>query len=199
MPDPPNGSLITVYVLENPYPVSVLCLALAVILGWSGLYRDRLKWLPVALLLGLVGLGVLATGWLVMTAGEHSRRLTQSFVDEVVATDVRRARALLAGDATLAFDSPRNPGYNLKVIKDYLDRLALEKLVDSNRITSLRGYTKSGDIGVCHLTCWTSPSSGLGPVRSQWVLWVQKQDDGSWLISRITCVSINDRPASRYR
>lgn len=199
MPDPPNGSLITVYVLENPYPVGVICLALAVMMGWSGLYRGRLKWLPIAVLLGLTGLGVLVTGWLVRTAGEHSRRLTQSFVDEVVAADVRRATALLAADATLAFDSPRNPGYDLKVIKDYLEKLALEKLIDSNRVTHLRGYTKSGDIGECHLTCWTTPSSGFGPVRSQWVLWVERQDDGSWLISRITCVSINDRPASRYR
>ena len=109
------------------------------------------------------------------------------------------ATALLTTDVTLAFDSPRNPGYDLSVIKDYLDRLDVEKLVDSNRVTLLRGYTRSGDEGVCHLTCWRTPSRGFGPVRSQWVLWVSRQDDGQWLISRITCVSINDRPASRYR
>ena len=199
MPEPPNQSLITVYVLENPYPLCVVCLGLAVMVGWTSLFRDRLKWLPLAVMLGLLGLGVLMTGWLVKTAGEHSRRLTRAFVDEVVNADQKKATALLTGDATLAFDSPRNPGYDLSVIKNYLDRLNVEKLVDSNRITHLRGYTKSGDEGVCHLTCWTTPSSGFGPVRSQWVLWVRRQDDGSWLISRITCVSINDRPASRYR
>ena len=135
----------------------------------------------------------MASDWATRFAHTPSKR------SEVVAADVRRAMALLAPDATLAFDSPRNPGYDLNAIKVYLDRLANEKLVDSNRITSMQGYTESGDVGECHLTCWTTPSDGFGPVRSQWVLWVERQDDGQWLISRITCVSINDRPASRYR
>jgi hypothetical protein len=37
---------------------------------------------------------------------------------------------------------------------------------------------------------------GFGPVRSQWVLWASPQDDGSWLITRITAISFNGQQAS---
>ena len=41
MPEPPRVSLFTQYVLENPYPLGVLLVALAAGFGWTALRSDR--------------------------------------------------------------------------------------------------------------------------------------------------------------
>lgn len=197
MTDPPSTGLLTRYVLENPWPLALVLLIIALAVGYSALVQGHLKRLPGALILMAASIGITLAGLLVHTSGEQAKRITRLFVDAVAASDTTLTLGLLAPDATLSFDSPRNPGYDLTFIKSRLSRLNNDYTIDSNRITHLEGYVETSEQGVAFLTCWTE--AGFGPVRSQWVIRVSQQTDGSWLISRLTCLRINDREASRYR
>lgn len=197
MPDPPATGLLTRYVLENPWPLTLALVIAAVAVGYSALVQGHLKRLPAALLLMAASIGISLSGLLIHTSGEQAERVTRQFVDAVAEGDTTLALGLLTPDATLAFDSPRNPGYDLTFIKSRLTKLTGEYTIDSNRITRLEGYVETSDRGLAFLTCWTE--AGYGPVRSQWVIRVSEQTDGSWLISRLTCLRINDQEASRYR
>lgn len=199
MPEPPATGLFTRYVWENPYPLAIVLIVLSFALIWTSLHNGKLKRILPALGLGALGLGVMLGGFLVVTAGEHAQEITRKFVDAVVAEDSNTAIKLLAADASLAFDSPQNPGHDLGFLKTQISRVFDQYSISSNSITRLEGYTKSNLTGECHVTCWTYAEGGLGPVKSQWVVQVTRQGDGSWEISRLTCVTINDQLASRYR
>lgn len=197
MPDPPSTGFLTRYLFENPWPLALALVIAAVAVGYSALVQGHLKRLPAALLLMASSIGIALSGLLIHTSGEQARDITRQFVEAVAAGDTTLAQGLLAPDATLAFDSPRNPGYDLTFIKSRLTSLTSEYTIDSNLITRLDGYVETTDQGLAYLTCWTE--AGYGPVRSQWVIQVTRQTDGSWLISRLNCIRINDQEASRYR
>lgn len=199
MPAPPSPGFFTVYILENPLPLTLILGILAIGLGWYSLRKGALKWLPVALVMALAAMGVLAAGLTIETAGEKAEAITRTFTEAVEAHDAIGAIALLAGNATFAFDSPRNSGFKRSYLTDRLTRLAGEKAIESNRISSLKSYTQGPDKGLCYLTCWTQPNHGFGPVRTRWVVGVELQSDGSFKISRLTCISVNDREASNFR
>jgi hypothetical protein len=193
-PDPPQAGLWTRYVLENPWPVSIVLLAAGLIAAWLGLRdgrRDRIQLAAAA-----AGLAILiaSIGSLVTTSGEHGRHITRRLVEAVIAGDHPVALALFAPDASLAFGSMTNPGIGLEAIADRLERLARRHTIASNRITRLRGYPRSAGEAEVHLACWTD--AGMGYTPSQWVVHVARQPDGSWRVRRITCLSINGQAPS---
>ena len=102
MPDPPPVGLFTRYVLENPYPLGFALLALAAVLGWTVLRGGRRERLVTAGILAVIGGGLLVVGAVVVTSGEHARRVVLDVVDAAVAGDVGTAGSLFADDATLA-------------------------------------------------------------------------------------------------
>jgi hypothetical protein len=55
----------------------------------------------------------------------------------------------------------------------------------------MNSYTESHSAGVVHLACRTTVNGF--PNASKWVLRVERQPDGSWKVTRLTCVSINEQ------
>ena len=197
MPQPPRVGLLTRYVLENPYPLGLLLVALAAGFAWTALRSERPQRLrPAAILAGL-GAAVLLTGALVVTAGERARRVTMAVVEAAVAADVSGAAALFAEDARLAFGSSTNPGLPRRDIEARIDQLDGKYRIQSNQVTMLRAYTETSDRATVHLACRTTLERGFGPAPTQWVLRVQRQDDGTWKIAHVTWISYAGRsPAS---
>ncbi|MCZ6836741.1 MAG: hypothetical protein O7G85_13270 [Planctomycetota bacterium] len=197
MPDPPSVGLINRYVFENPWPLALILLIAGAVIMWSALVKGHLKHLPGGVILGGLAIAIALLGVFIQTSGEHARLITRQFVKHVAAQDISSATLLLAPNASMAFDSPLNPGHDLSYIKAQLKRVEAALEINSNRITHLSGYVESQDRGVTHLTCWTD--AGYGPTRSQWVIEVSRQVDGSWQISRLTCIKIGERAASSYQ
>jgi hypothetical protein len=199
MPEPPFVDLITRFVLENPWPLAMPLTIAGAVVVWRTLTGGRSRALGVGL--GLIGVAIAlcVVAWMVQTSGERAKSLARQFVAAVEAEDVNGAITLLTSDATLAYDSPLNPGHDLGVISTRLQGLANEFVIASNSITRLDGFSESAERGVCHLSCVTQVENamGFGPVRSRWVLWATPQGDGTWRISRITAVSFNGEEASR--
>lgn len=196
MPDPPSVNLFSRYVLENPWPAAVILLAIAAGLAWHGAREGLWKRVQLSGLLVLGAIGVFSAASLIDTPGEEAERVVEQFVAAAVANDLTGADRLLAADATLAIGSPRNPGVDINAIRSNLTRLRNYQIT-ANRITSLRGYSVGSDRAVVHLGCLTDGGSGFtGRVPSAWVLDVRAEPDGSWLIERITCISIAGRTPS---
>ncbi len=193
MPEPPDVGWLTRHLLENPYPASLATLAIAAGLAWIGLRDARSDRLVAAVILAALGGAAMLTGALVTTAGERARRVTQDLVAAAVDGDVGAAMRLLDDEAILAFGSPKNPGFGLDSIHDQLTRLTDRHPVESNRMTTLRAYTESPERAIVHLACITEVVRGYGPTASQWVLRIEPDDNGTWKVTHITCVSINGR------
>jgi hypothetical protein len=195
MPEPPPVGLFTRYVLENPYPLAGALVALALALAWIGLRegvygRTKLRAAGVSAVLAAA---VLITGILVITPGEHGVEVTRRLVSHAVNAEVSPAMALFAPGASLSIGSTRNPGVGIDSIRRQLERLESQYRVRSNTITTLRGYGESRDAATVHLACRTEVENGWGPTPSQWVLRVERQDGGEWLITRITAITIAGR------
>jgi len=196
MPQPPSVSIFTRYLFENPWPLAVLFAGIAAVLAWHGAREGLWKRVQLAAVLLLGAVGVVATGSLVVTAGERGEEVTRRFVEAAVTNDLTGADRLLTRDATLAVGSPKNPGVNLSAIQSHLARLRNYQIA-GNRITSLRGYGLERDRAQVHLACATESSGAYaGLVPSQWVLHVRREPDASWAIERITCISIAGRTPS---
>jgi len=197
MPDPPSVSLWTRYVLENPWPLGGVLLLIAVIAARSWLREGVGSRLRIAGAAAVIGSAVIGIGLLVTTSGERARGVTKQFVEAVTASKVTAAVALPSDDASFAFGSPTNPGYDIDYIITQVSQFADNYTITGNRITRLDGYTESSDRATVHLACVTEVEGGWAPTPSQWVLAVSRQDDGSWKIERLTCISIAGRPVDR--
>lgn len=194
MPDPPDVSLFSRYVLENPWPLAIALLATAVWLAWSGMREGLTNRLRLAGALTLIGGATLAVGTLVVTSGEHAEGVTHALVDAAVKGDVNSAANLFATDAVFSAGSPNNPGFGRGFIVDLLHKLGSTFAVESNTITELQGFSETGDRATAHMACWTTLRVAYGPGASQWVVRVRRDSDGSWKITHLTCISVNNRP-----
>jgi hypothetical protein len=190
MPDPPSVSLLTRYVLENPWPLGLGWLAVAVGVAWVGLRAQRPRQMWVAAAVAVAAALVFAAASLVTTAGEHARGVVIGVVDAVVEADVAGAGAYLTDDAVLTYGSPGNPGLPRSVIEQRIGQL---QGIASNTITRLAAHSESADRAVVELACRTTPQIGLGPIPTSWWIEVERQPDGTWKIDRITWVSILGR------
>lgn len=192
MPDAPSSSLFTHYVLENPWPIGGVLLVIALVLGWIGLREGLRTRVRVALALGCIGAAVIIAGTLVTTAGEHAKVVTRQLVEAAVSKDVIGGIALFSENATMNAGSPQNPGFDREFIQAQFMRLAERYTIESNSITVLRFATISSDEAEVRLGCMTTVAAFPYPNTSQWILRVQRMPDGTWKITRLTCVAIND-------
>ncbi|MCI0631844.1 MAG: nuclear transport factor 2 family protein [Phycisphaerales bacterium] len=201
MPEPPDVSLVTRYVLENPWPLAIVMLALAAWLAWSGMREGLNSRMKSAAAFAVIGCSVLAAGSLIVTSSEHAERVTQALVDATVNGQTDVATNLFAEDAVFSVGSPTNPGFGREFIVNLLERIGRDYAIESNSITHLHGYSETRDRATVHLACWTELQIAYGPGASQWVVRVERQRDGSWKISHLTCVSVNNQapPLDRMR
>ena len=189
--------LLTRYVLENPWPLAVLLLAVAAGLAWTGLQAVDRRRVIAAGVVALTAAGVMAAGKAVVTPGEHARGVVMAVVDAAVAADVGTAAAALADDVSLSLGSQNNPGFARDAIVRRLDGLAGRYRIQSNRITKLDAETVTPDRGVVQLACLTELKLGFGPVPTSWIIQVDRQSDGSWKISHVTWVKLATRTPPR--
>jgi hypothetical protein len=192
-PPAPDVGLFTRFVLENPWPLAVVLLAIAAAVAWIGLRDGRRRPLSISAVFAFLAAAVLATGLLVTTPAEHGTRVTRELVEAAVAGDVQGAMALFADDAAMTISSPRNPGFSVAALESRLSRLHTQYGIRSNRIRTLRGYTEDRETAIVHLACSTD-LDGASAVPTQWVLRIELQEDDSWLITRMTFVSLFGNP-----
>ena len=194
MTDPPSSGLITRYVLENPWPLGIALVLLAIVLAWVAVRQGRSSTYAVAAAAILLGIIVLSVGTAITTPGEHGKRITTMLVDKVVENDLTEAAAALFDDsATLSFGSPNNPGLDIEYIRSMIDSVPAYK-IHSNTIRMLDGFSESSDSAIVHLGCFTETDFGYAPTT--WILRVERQDDGQWLITKVTWMTINNRAPS---
>ena len=197
MPELPSNGVWTRYVLENPWPLAIVLLAIAALAAWSG-FREGIAFRQKAAgALALVACGILTIGHLVVTAGEHARAATVALVHATVNKDLIATSNVLAPNAVVSFGQPSNPGFDRDYIMERLDAFRQKYTIDSNTISSLKTFGESPTAAVVHLDCWSQVTTSFGPapVRSQWILRVEKQSDpaGEWKIARVTLVAINNQ------
>jgi hypothetical protein len=198
MPEPPDHSLVGHFLFENPWPVGLGLFALAVLVGGLGVREGRLDRLRLALLPLVLGAGVLATGWAVVTSGERARSVLRDVVDAVVTNDLVGAMRFFADDVRVHLGSTRNVARDLDFVRTGLDALSRRFAIEDNRITRLRAYSTGGDTATVHMACWTTTGRS-GPAPSQWVIEVEREDDDAWKVSRLTLISVNmSPPPSRW-
>ncbi len=189
--------LFTRYVLENPWPLATLLLAVAAGLAWTGLQAVDRRRLLAAGIVAVAGAAVLVAGKAIVTPGEHARALVMEVVDAAVAADIATVAAAFADDASLSLGSPNNPGFSKNAITRRLDGLAGRYRIKSHRVTKLDATTVTPDRGVVNLVCVTEPALGFGPVPTSWIIQVDRQPDGTWKFSHVTWVTMGMRAPPR--
>ncbi len=194
MPHPLAAGLVTLYLLENPYPVGLVLLGFGGGWMWVAMRAGRRERLPVAGLLMVAGAAVFATARLVVTSGEHGRELTLALVGSAVSADIDRARELFAPDATLAFGAPTNPRHSRAVIERLIEQLDGRRRIESNTIFKLVAHSRTRREARVELSCVTTLVGGYGPHRTQWVLEIARQPDGTWKVTHVRWAIINGRP-----
>ncbi len=197
MPDPPSVGLVTRFLLENPYPVGLVVLAVAGGLLWTGLREGRRERMLVGLIGIVLAAAVLTIGAVVVTSGERARRVTIALVEAAVTANVVDVMSHFADEATFAFASPTNPGFPLDYIRQQASRLEAQYHIESNRITQLKAYSVSKDSAIVHLGCSTTVEQGYGPTPTQWVLQIERNDQGDYKIVHVTWVSLAGNPPPR--
>ena len=189
--------LLTRYVLENPWPLGVLLLAIAAGLGWTGLQAVDRRRLLGAGIVAVAGAAVMVVGRAIVTPGEHARALVMQVVDAAVAADITTVAAAFADDSSLSLGSPNNPGFPKDDIGRRLAGLAGRYRIKSNRVTKLDATTVTRNRGVVDLVCVTEPTLGFGPVPTSWIIQVDRQPDGTWKFSQVTWVTVGMRAPPR--
>jgi hypothetical protein len=196
MPPAPEGNIITRYILENPWPLGMILLAVAGVLAWKGFREGMATRLRVAAALAAAGAVVLVTGIMVVTSGEHAVQTTRALIESVVREDLVAADRLLSDDAAITIGSPSNPGQDKFFILSSLEDFATRESVESNSITAERGYSESSNVGIVHLSCTTIVERFPYPTLSRWIMRVERQTDDQWRVTRMTCISINNQTPS---
>ncbi len=197
MPDDVRDSLFSQWILENPWPFSIVALLLAATIGWIAIQRDdRRPLLAAGILAGLAVLA-LAIGFLVETPAEAAASATRSFVADAEAGRVDDLVARLDPDATLHPGRLENPGFPVEDLRSMLEALGGVHRIERNSITLLDAVGIGGDAAMVELACLTRTRSSLGYVPSRWVFeW--ERVDGRWMIRSITAASVAGRvPAGR--
>ncbi len=182
--------LITRYVLENPWPLGVLLLAIAAGLAWTGLQAVDRRRLLAAAVVAVVGAAVMVAGKAIVTPGEHARAVVMEVFDAAVAGDITTVAAAFADDSALSVGSPNNPGFSKDVIVRRLEGLTGRYRIKSSRVTKLDATTVTQDRGIVNFACVTEPTLGFGPVPTSWIIQVDRQPDGTWKFSHVTWVTL---------
>ena len=194
MNEPPQESMLVRYLLENPWPLGVFLIALAVVLVlvWNNRGGGRIA-LAAAISLGLAA-GVFLLAYLVTTAGEHAREQVRQIVEHAVNGRSGPILETLAPDATLHLRSLKHPGQGLEDLEDSIRSLERSNRITDNTITKLRAWTTSSDSAIVYLGCRTTTENSWGPVPSTWVFELHRSAHGTWQVKRIAFASLAGRP-----
>lgn len=190
MPKEANTGFIEGWILDNPWPLSIMIVIAAVILVILAMQRDDRRLLKIALGTAGVGMVVLAVGLMVETAGESARGETRRFVQAAVDGRVDDMLGTLHEDATLHVARVENPGFPRSNLENALDGLRSRHRIEENSITLLdSAESPDGSVWV-ELACMTRTNSTGGWVPSRWILEWRRKETDPWRIRSITAMKI---------
>ena len=192
MPDDVRDSLFSQWILENPWPFSIVTLLIAATIGWIAIQRDDRRPLLVAGILAGLALLALGVGLVVETPAEAAASATRRFVADAESGRVDLLVARLDPEATLHPGRLENPGFPVEDLRSMLDALGGVHRIERNSITLLDAVGTGGGAAMVELACLTRTSSSLGYVPSRWIFEWERRD-GDWMIRSITAASIAGR------
>lgn len=197
MPQDAHDSLFSQWILENPWPFSIVTLLLAATIGWIAIQRDERRPLLLAGTLAGVALLALLLGLLIETPAEAAASATREFVADAESGRIDLLAARLDPQATLHPGRLENPGFPVEDLRAMLDALGDIHRIERNSITLLDAVGVGDDAAMVELACLTRTRSSLGYVPSRWIFEWERRDD-RWMVRSITAASIAGRvPAGR--
>ena len=192
VPDDVRDSFFSQWILENPWPFSIVGLLIAATIGWIAIQRDDRRTLLAAGILAGIAVLALAIGLVVETPAEAGASATRRFVEDAEAGRVDLLVARLDPEATLHPGRLENPGFPIEDLRSMLDALGGVHRIERNSITLLDAVGVGGDAAIVELACLTRTRSSLGYVPSRWIFEWERRGD-TWMIRSITAASIAGR------
>jgi hypothetical protein len=178
------------YLFENPWPLVVVLLVVAIALGWKGLTEGDAPKRNVALVLAGLAAAAGLAGSLVTTAAEEARAVVERLVAHATSGDTAAMLAELSPNCLLHYGRPENPGVQRSVWEPSLGLLRGQYSIESNRITALSAESVSSTAATVELSNATVVSIFGAPMPNSWWFRVAKQPDGTWKIERIAALRI---------
>ena len=188
-----GSGLLTRYVVENPWPLTILLLVAAIATAYTAVQRDNSKLLLIPLGIGAVAGLVLLIASLVSTPGEQAMASTREFVRAAEEGRSNDMISMLRSDATMHIGRTENAGQPLQELERELQMLDGVHRIVSNRITRLEAETIESDTVIVELGCYTETKSSFGTVPSAWLIEWRRDADGTWMVRRITAAKIAGR------
>lgn len=170
MPSEAGTGTLTRWVLENPWPLSIVLLLLAAAILVHAIRRDDRRPIRFAAGVSLLAIGCLVTGLLVETPGEAAEKSTRNLVAAAVDGRVEDMIDLFESEATLHVGRVETPGYPRSELERNLDALRSRQRIEENMVTRLDSAKGRGDSVWIDLACMTRTSGSGGWVPSRWIL-----------------------------
>ena len=190
MPPEAKTGFIEGWILDNPWPLAVIIMLMAVVVAVIAVQRDDWRLLKISIGGGAVALVVLAIGIMVETAGESARIQTKRFVQAAVDGQVDDMLDTLDPDATLHVAKVQNPGFPRSNLENALDGLRSRHRIEDNSITVLNSAESPDGAVWVELACMTRTNSTGSWVPSRWILEWHRSDSDEWRIRSITAMKI---------
>ena len=190
MPPEARTGFIEGWILDNPWPLAIMIMVVAVVVFLIAMQRDDRRLLQIALAGGGVSLLVLAIGLFIETKGESARIRTRGFVQAAVDGRIDDMLDTLDDDVTLHVARVQTPGYPRSNLEIALDGLRSRHRIEDNSITLLDSATSPDGAVWVELACMTRTNSTVGWVPSRWILEWQRSETDGWRIRSITAMKI---------
>ncbi len=192
----PQSSLLSRYLLENPWPLGIGLALLGMICIYIAMTRDDRNLLQRGAI-ALAGGGIiLAIGTLYQTTAESAATATRTFVNAAADGRIDDMIDMLDSNATLHVGRPGNTGRPFDQLTEELRALEGQHRIVANRISSLNYGSNASDTAMTIFSCVTETESSYGPVPSRWMIEWRRDDTGRWTVRRITALKIAGRVPS---
>lgn len=194
------NSFLHGWILENPYPLAIALIAVAIAVLWRGLVEGSRGKLGAGAAILAISAAILAAGHAVETPGEHARTVVERLVAHAERAETDEAAALFTPNAVMNEGRRENQGVPIDAIRSALASLGRENRIDSNRVTRLSIETLDGDTGEVLFSCSTSLARMDTAVPTVWIARVRRDaGDGAWRIDRLTFQSLYGKPPTGFR
>lgn len=195
-PTPPESTSVR-YLLENPWPLGLFLLGIAVV--GVVLWHQRGGRLPALIAAGglLSSIGVFTLEALWETSGEASRALVEQLVHDAEDADVEAVLGAFMPGARLHVGSFKTPPRFIDDIHNDFQTLRSRNRIEVNSITRLRAISTTSNTAQVELSCVTRTSNSMYQVPTTWVFSCRRAEDGSMRLWRVLFESVMGKTPSR--
>jgi hypothetical protein len=180
-------------IADRPWTwITLLCIT-GLVLAWMGVQSGRWRWLAASAGCGMTALAVALIARFVPTPALMATQCVRGLVAAAEAGDIAIAQGHFAPDASWHMRSRERPGTGRERIDAALSALGARHRIESNEEVSLEATTESADLGVVEVGFRTVTASSYGMVPTRWRFEVRRAGDGSWLIERVTWLTLAGR------